>query len=297
MNKLENNEKKYKFKLIKTYYTMNLSEQNVDKELFSGTSLIENTKYSNSKIIHIYNNKYCIKEYSLEYINIELFINILIFLQTTKKLPKTIYKSYYFTENIYLFKKYILRTSLPNTFIIKNKNLFELFSSKYKLNQKIYELAKYNKCSFKNFIKKINNNENISNEKRIDILYSLLNQGLMTLFWLYMKKGIVHNNLNYDNFYVIKTNKSFIKINIEDYNNIINLSEKLFIDKKIFLEEPFTRKNIENHFYRCIDSSIPFEYINKINLLDKEIFYKKEIKNTPDAIKNFLLNNLELWMV
>ena len=31
--------------------------------------------------------------------------------------------------------------------------------------------------------------------------------------------------------------------------------------------------------------------------LTLQAIYKKEIKNTPDAIKNFLLNNLELWMV
>lgn len=31
--------------------------------------------------------------------------------------------------------------------------------------------------------------------------------------------------------------------------------------------------------------------------LTLQAIYKKEIKNTPDAIKNFLLNNLDLWMV
>jgi hypothetical protein len=31
--------------------------------------------------------------------------------------------------------------------------------------------------------------------------------------------------------------------------------------------------------------------------LTLQAIYRKEIKNTPDAIKNFLLNNLDLWMV
>ena len=30
--------------------------------------------------------------------------------------------------------------------------------------------------------------------------------------------------------------------------------------------------------------------------LTLQAIYKKEIQNTPDAIKAFLLNNLELWM-
>lgn len=141
MNKIVNDEKQYKFKFAKIYFI----------------------KDSNSKIIHKYNN-YCIKEYSLDYINIELFINILSFLQTTKNLPKTIYKSYYFTENINLLKKYIIRTSLPNNFIIQNKNLFEQISSKDKLKQKIYELSKYNKVSFRDFIEELNSNQNISNK-------------------------------------------------------------------------------------------------------------------------------------
>jgi len=105
----------------------------------------------------------------------------------------------------------------------KNKNLFEQISSKDKLKQKIYELSKYNKVSFRDFIEELNSNQNISNQKKKDILYSLLNQGLMTLFWLYMKKGIVHNDINYDNLYIEKTNKSFIKFYIEDYNYKIKL--------------------------------------------------------------------------
>jgi len=44
----------------------------------------------------------------------------------------------------------------------------------------------------------------------------LFYQGLYTLLWLYMKKGIVHLDINSDNFFVEKTNEENFIINIKN---------------------------------------------------------------------------------
>lgn len=64
-------------------------------------------------------------------------------------------------------------------------------------------MKRYN-ITLTNFIEKIFNNNNINNNKKIEILHSLFYQGVFTLLWLYMKKGIIHSDINSDNFFVEK---------------------------------------------------------------------------------------------
>jgi hypothetical protein len=63
-------------------------------------------------------------------------------------------------------------------------------------------MKKYD-ISLKDFIEKLKIKK-IDDQPKINILYSLFQQGLVTLFWLYMKKGIIHSDINYNNFYVKK---------------------------------------------------------------------------------------------
>ena len=69
------------------------------------------------------------------------------------------------------------------------------------MDNKLFEIMKKYDISLKDFIEKLKIKK-IDDQTKINILYSLFQQGLVTLFWLYMKKGIIHSDINYNNFYV-----------------------------------------------------------------------------------------------
>jgi hypothetical protein len=177
-------------------------------------------KGSEGIAIHANNNKYVIKIYNSPYTKNIMLLKILNYLESYKNLPKTIYKSYYFTKGLNSFNRYISNNSLPNYFIIninKNYNNYKNLISKKKINNKLYEIMKYYKYTFEDFIVILNKNENMNIQKKINILYSFLQQGILTLIWLYMKKGIVHNDINYNNFFIQETSKEYIEFKIKDY--------------------------------------------------------------------------------
>ena len=163
-------------------------------------------KGSEGVVIMTHDNKYTIKIYNKPYLTAIIFLKIVNYLQDCKNLPKTIYKSYLFTSSLNSFNRYISNNSLPNHFSYKNMDNFAELSSKYKMDKKLYEIMKTYKMTLRSFL------ENAEINNKSNILKSFFQQGLLTLLWLYMKKGIVHNDLSYDNFFIQETSKSFITI-------------------------------------------------------------------------------------
>jgi hypothetical protein len=179
-------------------------------------------KGSEGVIILSHDKKYTVKIYLSNYLKSLMFFNIINYLQDIK-LPKTVYKSYLFTQKKNSLERYLSNNSLPNHFSYKNNNNLQLLSSQYKMTKKLYEIMKTYDMSLEDFIEKIKL-KNIDNQIKINILYSLFQQGLVTLFWLYITKGIIHSDINSNNFFVQKTKKDKLVINI---NGII-YNVKLF---------------------------------------------------------------------
>ena len=154
-------------------------------------------KGSQGTIILINNNNYTIKIYTKKSKNLVMLIKILNYFINCKNIPKTIYKSYHLTEKKNSLNRYISNNNLPKYFSYDNK--------KYNLKPLLFEVMKTYKITLKDFFEKLLMNNTINNNNKIDILTSLFYQGLYTFLWLYMKKGIVHLDINSDNFFVEKT--------------------------------------------------------------------------------------------
>lgn len=178
-------------------------------------------KRSEGIIILSHDNKYTVKIYVSNYLKSLMFFNIVRYLQDCK-LPKTIYKSYLFTYKKNSLDRYLKNNNLPNHFSYKNNNDLELLSSKYKMDKKLFEIMKTYDMSLKDFITELKV-KNIDIDLKINILNSLFKQGLLTLYWLYIKKGIIHGDINYDNFFIQKTKKDKLHININDTSYNIKL--------------------------------------------------------------------------
>lgn len=91
------------------------------------------------------------------------------------------------------------------------------------MDYKLFEIMKTYKITLEDFLAKILINKNIESENKINILNSLLYQGLLTLLWLYVKKGIVHGDTNLNNFFVEDTDDDFFNIHIKDFDFNIKL--------------------------------------------------------------------------
>ena len=132
-------------------------------------------KGSEGIVILTNNNKYTIKIYKLD---AKRMINLLRVVDYLKKynLP-TIYKSY------------------------------DFLSKKNSLNRYINEMPKYFAYL---------NEENLKNnpKKKYKIIESFYHQAIITLLWMYMKKGIIHGDISLDNFFVQKTDAKIFSVEI-----------------------------------------------------------------------------------
>lgn len=192
---------------------------NIFKELIPKKIL---GKGSQGTVILTNNETIAIKIYIKRSKNLKMLISILNFFIKYKNLPKTIYKPYYITERKNSLKRYI-NNNLPNYFSYKNEsNLIEL-SEKYNFTPKLFEIMKRYTITLNNFTEKLFNNNSINIDKKIEILHSLFYQGLFTLLWLYMKKGIIHSDINSDNFFVESTTDTEFTIIIKDITYKVKL--------------------------------------------------------------------------
>jgi len=180
-------------------------------------------KGSEGVVILSHNENYAVKIYRKKPSQVIMFIKIINYLEDYNNIPKTIYKSYIITSNKNSLDRYIVNNNLPNYFSYKNENNLKLLSSKYKMDYKLFEIMKTYKITLEDFLQKLLNNKNIEKDNKINILNSLLHQGLLTLLWLYMKKGIVHGDTNLNNFFVEDTNDDFFNIHIKEFDFNIKL--------------------------------------------------------------------------
>jgi len=173
-------------------------------------------KGSQGIVILSHDDNYAVKIYTKKGHNLKMLIKIINFFINCKSLPKTIYKSYYLTENMNSLNRYIENNNLPNHFSYNSINNLKILSEKYDMKIRLFEIMKTYNITLKDFIEKMMKNNNINENLRIEIIHSLFYQGLFTLLWLYMKKGILHLDISSDNFFVTETDDKELIIDIKD---------------------------------------------------------------------------------
>lgn len=178
-------------------------------------------KGSQGTIISTHDDNYIIKIYTKRFKNLKMLIKIIAFFINYSYLPKTIYKPYHISEHLNSLNRYI-NNNLLDHFSYSNEENLKIMSIKYDISPKLFEVMKKYEISLQDFFQKLINN-NMNNTIKIELLHSLFYQGLFTLVWLYIKKGIVHLDINSDNFFVEKTNDEIFSINIEDITYNIKL--------------------------------------------------------------------------
>jgi hypothetical protein len=162
-------------------------------------------KGSEGVVILTHDNRYSVKIYRKNPNENIMLINIIHYFLDTD-LPKTIYTTYIITSRKNSLNRYITNNTLPNYFSYINLKNYETLSNKYKMKTRIFEVMKTYKYTLDDFIKKNLLNHNIK--------ISFLQQGILTLLWLYMEKSIIHGDLNANNFFIQKTNKNIFSIKI-----------------------------------------------------------------------------------
>lgn len=126
--------------------------------------------------------------------------------------PPTIYESFYLKKRLNSLNRYINNNHLPQQFSVRtNEEIKKLKENGFNVRSRLYEvMAKYD-YSLNSFIPILYSfNEQTTN----NIIKSLFYQGLLTLIWLYMNKGISHNDISADNFLIKKTEDEYFEINI-----------------------------------------------------------------------------------
>lgn len=243
-------------------------------------------KGSEGVVIMTHDNKYTIKIYNKPYLTAIIFLKIVNYLQDCKNLPKTIYKSYLFTSSLNSFNRYISNNSLPNHFSYKNMDNFAELSSKYKMDKKLYEIMKTYKMTLRSFL------ENAEINNKSNILKSFFQQGLLTLLWLYIKKGIVHNDLSYDNFFIQETQKSFVTIGknkVQLYGYYIVLADFGYAKSMEIVDY----KNYPEKIATIIRNELnPITNINEFINLFNDIYLKYGVDENIIEFENIRLNVL-----
>jgi len=233
-------------------------------------------KGSESIIISTNNNNYIVKIYILSANDMISQIKIVNYLKKYN-LP-TIYKNYKFLNRKNSFERY--KNNLPQYFsYIDDKNLEQL-SKKYSMKNRLFEIMKTYKMTLNDFLKI---------EKNNNIIESLYHQGLLTLLWLYMKKGILHKDLSKDNFFVEETTDTdfIIKIgnnefSIKLYGYYLVLSDFGY-SKSLELFKVNEYPNNPNSLFSG-DMNPYYEILNFRDIFKKYINVKLEHIITPSSM-------------
>lgn len=229
-------------------------------------------KGSEGIVILTNNDKYTVKIYRLEAKYMISLIRIIDYIQ--KYNIPTIYKSYKFLSKKNSLERYI--NKLPDYFsYMNNTNLAEL-SKNYNMKNRLIEIMKTYEITLNDFINNLLK-DNLKLEAKIEIIESLYYQGIITLFWLYIKRGIVHKDLSLDNFFVEKTNNTNFELKIED--NIYNV--KLYgyylvisdfgYAKSLELFDPNEYPNALDSSFGSSDMNPYYELLTIINIFKRYI--------------------------
>jgi hypothetical protein len=174
-------------------------------------------KGSQSIIILTKNDKFVVKIYDTYSKNINEVMKIIFYLQNVTLLPKTIYKSYFITRRKNSLKRYLSNNSFPEHFSYYSENNLKELSKKYEMKIHIFEIMEKYEMTLSDFIKLLFTNSKPNNSlKKYNLLTSLFYQGILTLLWLFMKKSIIHFDINSTNFLIKSTKNKKFKITIND---------------------------------------------------------------------------------
>lgn len=249
-------------------------------------------KGSEGIVIMTNNNKYTVKIYRLEPKYMISLIRIINYLQKYNIL--TIYKSYKFLSKKNSLKRYI--NELPEYFsYMKNIDLIKL-SKNYNMKNRLIEIMKTYEITLNDFINNLlkNNSNNKDNKDKILIIESLYYQAIITLFWLYIKKGIIHKDLSLDNFFVEKTSNTNFELkigkniyNVKLYGYYLVMSDFCYA-KSLELFDSDEYPNSLNSSFGSSDMNPYYELLTVINIFKKYIYI-----NTDNYILNSGVFNAE----
>ena len=241
-------------------------------------------KGSEGTLILSNNKKYTVKIYNKNIDQLRTYIKIINYLQNSKNIPKTIYKSYLITTCKNSINRYI-KNNLPNHFSYTDDNNLKILSKKYNMQNKLFEMMKTYNITLKVFIQNL---KTINIELKNNILYSLYKQGILTLLGLYINKGIIHNDIILDNFFILKTTSKKFKINIYKDNYVVNLYGYYLVIGDFGYAKNMeivnnTNLSINNIYYQFN----PLHDIKRfINIFNNKININKININTKDDLLN-----------
>lgn len=240
-------------------------------------------KGSEGIVILTNNDQYTVKIYRLEAKYMISLIRIIDYIQ--KYNIPTIYKSYKFLSKQNSLERYI--NKLPEYFsYMNNANLTEL-SKNYNMKNRLIEIMKTYEITLNNFINNLLKN-NLKMEDKIKIIESLYYQGIITLFSLYVKRGIIHKDLSLDNFFVEKTNDTNFELkigsniyNVKLYGYYLVISDFGYA-KSLELFDPNEYPNVLDSSFGSSDMNPYYELLTIINI------FKRYININTD---NYILNS------
>jgi len=255
-----------------------------NKLLMSCNNILQNIKPKNilgqgseGIVISSNNKKYTVKIYNKKIDELQTYIKIINYLQNSINIPKTIYKSYLITTCKNSINRYI-KNNLPNYFSYTDDNNLKILSKKYNMQNKLFEIMKTYNITLKLLLKNI---KLINIDLKNNILNSLYKQGILTLLWLYINKGIIHNDIILDNFFILKTTSKKFKINI--YKDLYEV--KLYGYYLIIADFGYAKTMEINN------TNLPFNILYQFNPLHDikrfiNIFNKININTTDDLLNN-----------
>ena len=219
-------------------------------------------KGSEGIVIMTNNNKYTVKIYRLNPKYMISLIRIINYLQ--KYNIPTIYKSYKFLSKKNSLDRYI--NELPEYFSYMNNTDLIQLSKNYNMKNRLIEIMKTYKTTLNDFI------NNIKIENKIVIIESLYYIAIITLFWLYIKKGIIHKDLSLDNFFVEKTNDLNFELcigkniyNVKLYGYYLIISDFGY-SKSLELFDSNEYPNALNSSFGSSDMNPYYELLTVINI-------------------------------
>lgn len=229
-------------------------------------------KGSEGIVILTNNDQYTVKIYRLEAKYMISLIRIIDYIQ--KYNIPTIYRSYNFLSKKNSLERYI--NKLPEYFsYMNNANLTEL-SKNYNMKNRLIEIMKTYEITLNDFINNLLK-DNLKVEDKIKIIESLYYQGIITLFWLYIKKGIIHKDLSLDNFFVEKTNDANFELkiganiyNVKLYGYYLVISDFGYA-KSLELFDPDEYPNALNSSFGSSDMNPYYELLTIINIFKRHI--------------------------
>ena len=215
---------KNKLKKLLPPYSLLLGGSNTPSEILTNEYYKEISKLKPKKIlgkgtqgvvIETDDNNYVVKIYMSDPKSQYAFKKIYDYLFLNQSYPPTIYNSYYLDNKKNSLNRYINNNQLPQYFSVKtNEELKKLKENGFNMRTRLYEvMAKYD-YSLNSFTNVLNT---FSTNKRNKIINSLYYQGILTLMWLYIKKGIIHNDILEDNFLIKKTKDKYLKMKFYGY--------------------------------------------------------------------------------